>query len=137
LPVDPNSGANLTVTEAFTSGWNLSNVACVVEDKVPPGTGSADLTNLRINQVSIQSGKVTTCTFTNTVQTGTLIVIKAMTNDNGGSAVAGDFAYDVGDGSGLYANETGVGGTGTSYTLSAGTGFNVVENAGGPAGYTA
>jgi len=139
LLVDPNSGANVTVTETnIPSPWELSGVSC----KVPPGgasTGAADLDNDRIQQVSIQSGQVTECTFVDQLQTGTLVVIKTVVNDNGGTAVAGDFTYNLNENpdQGSYASETGTESPGQSYTLTAGTGFDVVENAGGPAGYAA
>ena len=137
--VDPQSGANLTVTEtAIPSPWDLTAVSC----KVPPGgsnTGSADLANDRITAVSIQSGQVTECTFTDALRTGTLRVIKVVVNDDGGQADEDDWTYNANESpdQGSLGNvQTAAGPGGQTHSLTAGTTFNVVENAGGPAGYT-
>ena len=96
--VDPPAGPNVTLTETtIPSPWALTAAACVVEDKVPPGTGST-LANNQITTISIQSGKVTTCTFTDQLQTGTLIVKKLVINDNGGTLQATGFSFQVNSG---------------------------------------
>ena len=132
--VDPNSGPNLSVTETnIPSPWALSSVACAVEDKVPPGTGTADVANNRIAAVSIQSGKVTTCTFTDQLQTGTLIVKKLVVNDNGGTLEADDFSFQVNNGTATsFVSDPDVTPTDplkgkNTLTLSAGTTFSVTE----------
>ncbi|KXK09398.1 MAG: Cna protein B-type domain protein [Microgenomates bacterium OLB23] len=69
------------------------------------------------------------CTFTNTLQTGTLTVIKNVVNDNGGTATASDFTMHVkSNGSDVTGSPAAGSAAGTQYTLNAGT-YVVSENA--------
>jgi hypothetical protein len=78
------------------------------------------------------SGK---CTFTNTLQQGTLTIIKQVVTDNGGTATANQWSIHVKSGVNEVSGSPQPGsGTGTSYTLIGGT-YNVSET-GGPSGYT-
>ena len=47
------------------------------------------------NAVVLSPGEIVTCTFTNTLQTGTLIVNKTLVNDNSGTKACADFSYTV------------------------------------------
>ena len=128
-------GSNVRVTETnIDSAWSLTAISCKLEDGTTP-TGTVDLTNYRVSGVQIESGKFTTCTFTDALKTGTLVVIKHVINDNGGSATAGQFSYSLGDGSAA-TNEAGAESPGKSYTRNVGTTYAVQENSGGPSGYS-
>jgi hypothetical protein len=81
-------------------------------------------------------GGTYTCTITNDDVAPTLNVIKHVMNDNGGSAVAGNWTLTVsssngGSGTGAAA---GVESPGTPYTLEGGKAYSVAES-GGPTGY--
>ena len=89
--------------------------------------GSADCAG------TIALGETKTCTFTNNDQAATLIVIKHVVNDNGGTAVAGDFTLDSGGANDTPDNFAGAEAPGTSVTLDAGS-YGVTES--GPGGYT-
>ena len=134
--VDPNSGPNVVVTETnINSAWQLTAAGCTTPGSPPVGTGTFDSANNRVTGVSIKSGTVTTCTFTDRARTGSLTVIKTVVNDNGGTATAGQFTYTLGDGSSA-TNEPGTVSPGLSYVRTQGTTYAVAENAGGPAGYS-
>jgi hypothetical protein len=83
---------------------------------------------------SIALGESKTCTVTNDDNAGTLIVIKHVINDNGGSAVAADFTLDAGGTNDSPDNFAGAEAPGTTVTLDAGS-YNVTES--GPSGYSA
>jgi hypothetical protein len=112
-----------SVTETVPSGWNLTNAACTKQSGTATGTwaGSA------VTGITIESGLLTTCTFTNALATGTLKVIKVVDNTNGGSAVASDFAYDGGGTTGLTSVTAAGPPNGNSHILTAGTTFAVTE----------
>ena len=77
-------------------------------------------------------------TITVTSSSATLNVIKAVINDNGGTAVASAWTLTVASsngGSGT-GNAAGAGTPGTAYTLQVGKQYSVAES-GGPSGYTA
>jgi Prealbumin-like fold domain len=82
------------LTEAIPSGWKLTNAQCSVSGG---STGSATATfpvtsgSAGIGSLEVKSGQETTCTFTNAKNKGTLKLQKTVVNDNGGSALAGDF----------------------------------------------
>ncbi len=85
--------------------------------------------------ITLASGDVKTCTMTNddtensTLPTATLHVIKAVVNDEGGTAVASDAMMHVTSGLGDVSGspQAGAGSPGTSYTLTIGS-YNVSEN---------
>ena len=128
----------VTTTAAVTettipSPWELQSVSCRKADGTT-STGTADLANHKITGITIESGLVTTCTFVDRIPNGTLIVIKHVVNDNGGSATASQFTYTLGDGSSA-TSEAGAESPGTSYVRPVTTSYNVAENS-GPTGYT-
>src|SRR6266545_396508 len=83
---------------------------------------------------SIAAGQTKTCTVTNDDQAATLIVIKHVINDNGGTVTAADFTLDSGGTNDSPDDFAGAEAPGTTVTLDAGS-YNVTES--GPSGYTA
>ena len=79
---------------------------------------------------TVVGGVTTECTITNKLETGTITVIKHVINDNGGSAVAGDFTMFLGTGNPSFSGSE----AGVTTTLNAGTAFAVTESS--LAGYT-
>ncbi len=52
-----------TVTEAGSQNWTLTGADCTLDSGAV--TGSFDKTNHKVSSITIESGKTTTCTFTN------------------------------------------------------------------------
>jgi hypothetical protein len=117
-----------TVTEGVTAGWNLTNFSCV---DVTANT----VVNLANRQASINvaAGETVTCTFTNTLQQGTLTLVKTVTNDNGGTAATTDWTLSA-SGPTPISGTTGSGAV-TSAAVNAGV-YTLSEST-GPAGYIA
>jgi hypothetical protein len=111
-----------------------ANSAYGVSESGPSGYtsdgGSADCSSA----TGIPNGSSATCTFTNDDKAATLIVIKHVINDSGGSAQASDFTLDSGGTNDSPDNFAGKEAPGTTVTLDAGA-YDVTEN--GPSGYTA
>ncbi len=70
-----NNGNEKTITEATQTGWSLTGLVCDDND------GSVDL-GTRTATLSVVEGEVITCTFTNTLQNGTLRVHKVTDPSN-------------------------------------------------------
>jgi hypothetical protein len=120
------AATNYTLTEgALASPWELVSISCTTDDQPP-----VDLTNG--GTFAVDANALTACTITNKLRRGSIRVIKNVVNDNGGTAVAGDFTITLGDS----ANTTfaGVSGPGITFTFDAGYTFDVAE-IGLPAGY--
>src|SRR5439155_149102 len=81
---------------------------------------------------TIANGETKTCTVTNDDQAATLIVIKHVVNDNGGTALASDFTLNVSASNPSPGSFPGAEG-GTNVALDAGS-YSVGET--GPSGYT-
>jgi LPXTG-motif cell wall-anchored protein len=112
-----------TVTEQTQAGYSAS-VSC--------NNGSSGTNSVSFN---LGEEEAVTCTFTNTQQPVTLIVIKHVVTDNGGTAVASNFTMTI---SGVTvvgtASFPGAESPGTTRQVYPGT-YNVTET--GPAGYSA
>jgi hypothetical protein len=121
-----------TFTEATVSGWTLSfgTPECTVTS-ANGGTQSGNA-GTGVLTINLKEGENVTCTFTNTRQAAKLIVIKHVVNDNGGTAVAGDFTMSVTGGSPSPASFPGAE-AGTEVTLTPNTAYAVSET--GPSGY--
>ena len=81
LPNDQTLVAgSYSVSETVPAGWDQTSATCQSSkgDSETPGN------------ISLQSGEIVTCTFTNTKR-AKLTVTKVVTNDHGGSAIVGDF----------------------------------------------
>src|SRR5436309_11403300 len=72
------SGAE-TVSETVPQNWTLTLAGCTLESGA--GIGSFDNANHRVTGITIESGKTTTCTFTNYENTPNISVVK----DNDGN----------------------------------------------------
>jgi hypothetical protein len=131
------SNSLLSVKEdPVPTNWDLKNVECAVEGSTAP-VGTFDNANDRITGVSIASGKVTTCTFTDRLTVGTLIVKKVVVNDNGGTKVATDFKFKVNNGTATAFTQDGADTLKGQNTLTLPIGsYSVVEDATPIAGYT-
>ena len=79
------SFGNKSVTEGAVTNWTLSGLDCTVTPVDPqhPSTTSTD-TGTRTASIGLNEGDLVECTFTNTRDSGTLIVKKLVINDNGG-----------------------------------------------------
>ncbi len=76
LPIGVAIGNNSeTVTEEVPQNWTLAGAVCTLEGGA--GTGSFDNANHRVTGITIESGKTTTCTFTNTEQFPRLTLVKS------------------------------------------------------------
>jgi hypothetical protein len=114
-----------TITESAVSGWTLSSISC---DAVGTGTSASfSLSNRSATIVMGVAGSVT-CIFTNN-GTAQLTVIKAVTNDSGGTKAPADFSLHVKSGGVDVAGSPHAGNaSGFTYLLSPGS-YNVSEDA--------
>ncbi len=125
------SSGNYSITETATSNWTLAGIGCVDNSNQqavgsPSGSGTGT--------IALSAGQNVTCTFTNTRDTGTLRVIKNVTNNNGGTKSASDFTLHVKQGSTDVTGSPAAGSAiGTVYTLNTGS-YTVSENT-PPTGY--
>jgi len=76
-----------TSTEGAKTGWNLNSITC-------DDTNSTGDVGARAATFNVAVGETVTCTFTNTKNV-TLTLVKTVTNDNGGNAVANDFQAKI------------------------------------------
>ena len=129
-PIAVRSDINHSVAEAVPTGWDLDSASCTLSGGGPTGT----LVGSTISDIDVVPTETTTCTFNDTAQGGTLIVIKHVINDNGGSATAAEFTLDSGGANDTPDDFAGAESPGTSVTLDAGS-YNVTES--GPSGYAA
>ena len=123
-----------TVTEGtLPAGWGFDSAACVVDSTTANG-GSTSTSGQQVS-VNLTEGELWTCTYNNSLRTGTLTVIKHVINDNGGTKAAADFTLHVKSGTTDVSNSPAAGSeSGVSYTLSGGS-YTVSENT-PPSGYT-
>ncbi len=129
--IDLVASTDFRLLETVPAGYAFVSIACVLEvDGDDVATGANSATPAEEINIEVQASVVTACTITNRRNEGQLKIIKHVINDNGGTAVAGDFTMFVGN-----ASNTSFAGSeaGTTQTFSAGTTFTVSET--GPAGY--
>ena len=113
------------------AGWGFDSVSCSV---VSPNGGSYTTTTTAV-AINMNEGEIWTCTYLDSLRTGTLIVKKHVVNDNGGTATAGNWSLHVKSGANEVSGSPQAGSeSGTSYTLNAGT--YTASETGGPSGYT-
>ncbi|MFT3892851.1 MAG: SdrD B-like domain-containing protein [Anaerolineales bacterium] len=103
-----------SISETTLQGWDLTKAAC--------STGTPD-------SFTVEPGGTVTCSFTNMLQMGTLIVKKVVVNDNGGSKGFSDFSFKVNGATAIPFEEDGQ----NNLNINAGT-YTVTESA--VAGYT-
>jgi hypothetical protein len=112
--------------------FSLTSISC--DDGASATPSTFDL-GTRTATFNLDPGEKVKCTFTNTLQQGTLTVIKQVENNNGGTATAGQWSIHVKSGGSDVAGSPQPGSeAGASYSLTQGT-YNVSET-GGPSGYT-
>ncbi len=116
-----------TVTETTVSGWSLASKTCISD-----GTGSTSSQITNGVSVVLVAGENVTCTFTNSLQSAHLTLVKTITNDNGGTAAATDWTLSA-SGSTPISGTTGSGAV-TNAEVNGGT-YTLSES--GPTGYTA
>jgi len=73
------------LTEDVLAGWNLTGASCVYDEE----SIGESIDNGKI--ITLDNGSNVTCTFTNARQTGTLIVKKTVSNDDGKTLQVSDF----------------------------------------------
>ncbi len=81
-----------TISEIQKDGYHVKSMMC--------DNGGVKIFEKPIEsaKLTINSGDKILCRFTNTRDTGTLIVRKEVVNDNGGKLVAEDFSFQIGEG---------------------------------------
>ena len=138
-----SDGGQITVSNlvpgTYTSTENnpsptfaLTSIVCDDGSSVTPSTVNVENRTATFN---VDPSETVKCTFTNTLQTGTLVVKKHVINNNGGSLTASNFTLHVKSGEVDVAGSPAAGSeSGTTYTLNTGT-YAVSENT-PPTGYT-
>jgi hypothetical protein len=113
-----------TVTEsAPPAGWQFTSLVCEDEDSGSSVSGQTA-------NIDLDPGETVTCTFTNTLQPGSLTVIKHVVNDDGGTAAAGAWTMNVAGPTPL--SFAGAESPGTTNEVAAGA-YTITES-GGPSG---
>ena len=77
-PISLTIDDGYSVAETIPTGWQLDSASCAIEDNGPTGTWTAG--DDTVAAVEIKSGKITTCTFENSLTTGTLTLVKVVNN---------------------------------------------------------
>ena len=113
------------VSELPTTNWEVDTASCAP----PANNGTFDGVD-SVTGIVVGAGQTVACTFTNKLSTAHLTLLKSVTNDNGGGAVADAWTLTA-DGAG--ANDLS-GKSGVSGDVLPGE-FNLSES-GGPGGYT-
>ncbi len=110
------SAGTYSVSEAGVTGWTSDGGVC--NDESP------------VSAISLQAGENVTCTFTNT-KDATLKLVKAVTNDNGGTNVPHDWTLTA-TGTGGFSD---TGDSTTFHTVNIGVNYTLTESS--ISGYTA
>ena len=115
-------------------GQNVINLPVGTHSVTEPAVAGYTSALSGCTNIAIVKGTPKTCTITNDDNpTGTLIVAKAVVNDDGGSAAPGAWTMEIRQGGTLIDSFPGSA-AGTSRVLPTGT-YTITES-GGPAGYT-
>lgn len=80
-----------SLTEAIPEGWQIDDITCDSSNGVISSEPNMDM----LDSITVDSGRVTTCTVTNSKRTAQLIVRKIVVNDNGGTLDSDDFTINV------------------------------------------
>jgi Prealbumin-like fold domain len=119
------------ITETAQSGWLLSGQNCVGDNATPANL--ADDRTTAPNAIDLRAGENFVCTFTNKIL-ATLTLVKNVTNNNGGTALATAWTLSASDGTTTVSGATGSVPV-TSALVPVGT--YTLSETGGPAGYGA
>jgi hypothetical protein len=128
-------GTNYSITETVPSGWTFTSASCTIQGGGSTGTNANPSTG-----ITVASGKITTCTFTNTPVQPNLSLRKVVTNNNGGDNLASEWTLTATPTSG-----SAISGTGTQHatlneatygpnTAQASVQYTLSES--GPSGYS-
>src|SRR5207248_1924129 len=131
--------SNITNFQTYTVAENAPPFGWIFDSITSPCTttygSSITISNsTRSVSIGIKEGDDVVCTFNNHRLPATLVVIKHVINDNGGTNVAGDFKMNVTGGNPSITSASGSE-AGTSITLDPGASYSVSES--GPTGYAA
>ncbi|UOF14587.1 OmpA family protein [Lysobacter capsici] len=118
-----NPGSYTLSETGGPAGYTAGTYSCVVN-------GGAAVVN---NTVALAAGDNATCTINNDDRAATLTLVKTVTNDNGGSAVATAWTLEAAG----PTNITGATGSASVTNASVNPGSYTLSETGGPAGYTA
>jgi len=125
---------DVTGSESGAEATDQAGVYALSESSLPGYTNTSitcDNTQGEVTEVTIGIGDTVTCTFINDDVAPTLKLVKEVTNDNGGDAVADDWTLTA-TGNGGFSND---GGSGVFETVIAGVTYTLGES--GPDGYSA
>ncbi len=117
-------GHPYNLTESAVAGYTLTGISCVTSTVGAPR---------ELSSITLQVGESGVCTYTNDDQPAHLTLVKTVTNDNGGTATAGQWTLAAG-GPTPISGSTGSAAV-TNAPVSAGT--YTLSESGGPAGYAA
>jgi uncharacterized repeat protein (TIGR01451 family) len=84
-------GTAYSVTETVPAGWQLDSAACALESGSATGTRSGNT----VSGITVQSGKVTSCTFTDSRTTGSLTINKTVDDPDGSGFTSGSFVVNA------------------------------------------
>ncbi len=116
------------IAETVPAGWALNSIVCNVTSA---NGGTQNVSNPGVS-IGLHEGENVTCTYTNTIQSAHLTLVKTLTKDNGGTAVETDWTLTA-SGSATISGSTGAAAV-TNAEVNAGI-FTLSES--GPTGYTA
>ena len=80
-----------SVSESVPSGWSLTGIVCSVTDA---NGGTQSISGATVTIV-LKEGELVTCTYSDQQLPAHLKLVKVVTNDNGGTAVATDFTLSA------------------------------------------
>ncbi|KWS05974.1 conserved repeat domain protein [Lysobacter capsici AZ78] len=118
-----NAGTYTLSETGGPAGYTAGTYSCVLNG------GAAVVAN----SITLAAGDNATCTINNDDQAATLTLVKTVTNDNGGSAVATAWTLEAAG----PTNITGATGSAAVTNASVNPGSYTLSETGGPAGYTA
>ena len=128
LSVAPNTA--YTLVENNIAGYTEGTWSCTGGDNAGGGAFGS-------GSVTVAPGITKTCTITNNDDAASLTIVKQITNDNGGTAVVGDFGITTSAGALAFGAPSGTTTktyTATALTVNANTAYTLAEN--DVAGYT-
>lgn len=109
-----------TFSEEHQTGFHVTSLIC---NNGPTGTPN-NYGAVESQSIAVSSGQNLVCTFTNTKDTGTLRVVKVLSNDNGGTLDEINFSFEINnDGTTRYFEADGT----NDYQVPIGK-YSVVEN---------
>jgi hypothetical protein len=124
---DPANFKTYTVTEGSITGWTLASLGCTDVSQ----TGGSASTSGSTATIILKEGDAVTCTYTNSAVVPKLRLVKTVTNNNGGTAVAHDWTL-IATGSGGFND---LGDSATHHAVTSGVQYSLSES--GPSGYSA